>query len=230
MYGVSRMEFSGLNLYTEWAGTIEGNVRAVNETPGFAFLELQNADGTPVSAEIQHEVQTSNDGAFRFERLPTGGRYILRMNPYGPKEYSPYASLYYPSASRREEAAVLEINEKEQHLQNLNFKVKPLVERTLPIRVAWPKGGPIDDAFFCITYEQGGEWEREHALRQCGGTEANGMAELPVFGDGPVRVFAYAFVDKNKKIPPRYSRSVQLEPATLPQMLDLTITSSDPPY
>ena len=82
-------------------------------------------------------------GRFALGAYQWGGRYLLRMNSYGPQEYSPYAPLYYPSASRREEGEVLEISEKEQHIQNLNFKVKPLVERMLRIRVAWPNGGQM---------------------------------------------------------------------------------------
>jgi hypothetical protein len=91
--------------------------------------------------------------------------------------------------------------------------------------VAWPNGGQIGEEFFCIVYEEG----REYTHRQCGGIESDGTAELPVFGDGPVRVFAYAVVNRNEEL--HYSRAVELEPAKLPRMLDLTITSSDPqPY
>lgn len=224
-YGMSGKGFWTLNLSTQWAGTIEGNVRDVSGKPGFAFLELQNADGASVGSEMAYEAKTNDDGTFLFAGLPMGGRYLLRMNPYGPQEYSPYAPLYYPSAERREEGEVLEINEKERHVQNLNFKVTPLVERTLRIRVAWPNGGQIGEEFFCIVYEEG----REYTHRQCGGIESDGTAELPVFGDGPVRVFAYAVVNRNEEL--HYSRAVELEPAKLPRMLDLTITSSDPqPY
>ena len=228
-YGVSRTGFWGLNLSTEWAGTIEGNIGDTSGKPGFAYLELRNADESSLGSDMPQESQTYGDGVFRFERLPIGGRYILRMNPHGPRGDSPYAPLYYPSASHREEAQVLEINEKEPHIQNLHFVVKPLPERALPIRIAWPDGRSADDSFFCITYEYGGEWELLHALSQCGGDESNGMAEVPVFGDAPIRLYAYARPDKEKKLPHRYSKVVKLDPSALPQVLDLTLTSTDPP-
>jgi hypothetical protein len=124
---------------------------------------------------------------------------------------------------------VLEIKEKEPHIQNLHFVVNPLPERELPIRIAWPDGRPADGSFFCITYEYGGEWEHLHALSQCGGDESNGMAEVPVFGDAPIRLYAYAHPDKNEKLPHRYSKVVELDPSALPHSLDLPLISTDPP-
>jgi hypothetical protein len=225
-YGARRLGFWTQNLYTQWAGSIEGCVTDRSGKPGFAFLELQNADGTPISSEIMHEGQTSSDGTFRLSGLPMGGRYVLRLNPYGPQEAWPYASLYYPSGTLREQAKVLEIKENQHHVRDLNFRVKPLVERTLPIRVEWPNGRPINDGFFCIIYGQG----REETHPQCGGTESDGTAKLPLFGDGPIRVFAYGYVDKDQQLPARYSKAVELEGFSLPRNLKLVVTSADSPY
>jgi hypothetical protein len=227
-YGVSAKGFWTLNLITEWAGTISGNVRDVGGTNANAVMRLRNVDGTPISRDLQHSIQTNN-GAFQFGGLPTGGRYLLQLNPYGPSEYSPYPPVYYPAAARREEAKVLEITGTEQHLKNLNFTVKPLVKRTVRVRVIWPNGQPIDDAIFCKAYEVDGDWRYD--IYQCGEeTDTNGIGRINLFGEAPVRLYAYRFIDEHRTGAPRYTRAVQLEPAKLPQTLDLAVTTPDPPY
>lgn len=141
-YGRNSEGFWTQDLYTQWAGTMSGSVRDVGGANANAFVQLLNADGT---SAITTE---TTDGPFQLANLPIG-RYVLVLNPSGPSEYSPYPSVYYPAAPHLEQAKVLEITAKEQHLENLNFCVKPLVERTLQLRLLWPNGQPIDGASFC---------------------------------------------------------------------------------
>jgi hypothetical protein len=227
-YRVDQTGFARVDLYTYWAGTIEGRINDVTGTPEDAWLDLLCADNDPSRHRVQNEMQANPDGSFQFGGLPIG-RYILLLNPYGPKEKAPYPSLYFPSALEREHAEVLEITEKEQHLRDRNFVVKPLAHRTLDVRVTWPDGRASDDALLCVTYEQGGERERLHALSQYGWTDSRGVGIIDLFGEIPARVYAYTVADEKSAPRYRYSTAVELQPSALPHHLELVLRSSDPP-
>src|SRR5258708_27440402 len=98
---MNRAGLARVDLYTHWAGTVEGQVKDVAGPPADAFVFLQHADDA-TARELQ-ETRTNSDGFFHFRGLPIG-RYTLGLNPYGPYEGSPFPSLYYPSALEREHA------------------------------------------------------------------------------------------------------------------------------
>jgi hypothetical protein len=77
----------------------------------------------------------------------------------------------------------------------------------------------MEGAEIHIAYEHTGSWEELVTAPRYWNTDGNGAAEIQVFGDSRVRVFAEHF--------PRYSAAVEMETAKLPGGLDLVVSSSE---
>ena len=218
-----------LNFTLEWEGSIEGVVRDTSGNPAQVALELQNSDGTPVNDDFPRLITPSKNGLFRFKYLPPGTSYILMVNPWGPYKESPYAKVFYPSAAHPDAARVLKIEPQNQHLQNVDLAVRSLPERTLQVHASSPQGKPIEGASIKVAYENTKYWDDEALSSQVGETDRTGLAEVRLFGDFRVRVFADQSIE-DLKTPPwyshRYSKLVELETSKLPQRLDLIISSS----
>lgn len=211
----------------EWDGSIDGRVRDAAGRPAQAYLELRNLDEKNPVWAITDTLLTGKDGTFRAAKLPTGSRYVLLLNSFGPHQDSPYATVYYPSALRPEDARILEIKPEDPHIRNLQFVVTRLPERTLHVRTAWPNGQPVGGAWVHVAYEHTREWEDPTSSVQGGITDQKGVSELHLFGDLRVRVFAVEYVEDKMVSSPRYSALVELETGKLPPSLDLVVSSSD---
>jgi hypothetical protein len=217
-----QMRLFQLDLRTFWDGSIEGHVRDAAGGPAWVSMELRNPDGTEVGPEVPRVYRNSEGGSFLFTHLPIGGRYLLLLNTGGPSLSSPYPLLYYPSAVRSEDARVLEIKAGDAHIKNIDFMVRQLVERTLQVRARWADGRPLDRGEIHIAYEHTGSWKDLITAPRCCSTDGIGAAEIHVFGDSRVRIFAVGFV--GEELSPRYSAVVEMETAKLGSGLDLVVS------
>jgi hypothetical protein len=64
------------------------------------------------------------EGNYRFEHVPTG-RYLLVVNAEGPDAEFPFEPTYYPLASTRQDAKIVEIKGDHAELTGLNLIVGP---------------------------------------------------------------------------------------------------------
>lgn len=138
-----------------------------------ASMELRNPDGTEVGPEVS---------------------IFVTFGCSQPVSEFSISLLYYPSAVRGEAARVLEIKAGERHIKNIDFMVRELAERTLQVRARWADGRPVDRGEIHIAYEHTGSWENLVTAPLCCSTDGTGNAEIHVFGDSRVRVFAEGFV------------------------------------
>jgi hypothetical protein len=208
-----------------WDGAIQGTIRGLSGDPAEVWLQIENADGTQILGFSRSRMDPS--GAFRFPMLPPG-RYILRINPDGPREEAPYASHYYPESESPGGAHVLEVG-KGQHVRNVDFVLKRLYPRKARVRVRWPDGRPAEEASVHIAYAGAdqygnGGWYAESVPQ-------NGIAEIALFSNSRIRVWADRSVNEGLRYPvAHYSAGVELDTDKLPPLLELVITSSKPPY
>jgi hypothetical protein len=215
------------DVYVHWDGAIEGRVGGLSGGPAEVWLELGNADGA-LTGNFSRNQRTDKSGAFRFEMLPPG-RYTIRINSDGPREYSPYAPLYYPSSMRPEDARVFEVAEG-HHIQNVVFALKRLAGRILQVRVTWPNGQPADGAQIGIAYEHTEAYERP-TVAWGGTTDQGGVANVEVFGGSRIRAWAEERVDEGRRYPAvHYSVGAEIETDKLPRRLDLVVSSKKHPF
>jgi len=223
-----RLGLLQLDLYTIWDGSIEGNVKDTTGQPAVVDIELRTQDGLEISPDSGGVVQ--KDGSFWIANLPPEGRYSLVINPYGPNERTPYATMYYPSALRREDRTILEVTPEKRHLRDVNFTVHALVDRALPVRVRWPDGRTAEQASVRLAYEHSSEWDDVVRSAEVGFGDGKEPITIHVFGDSRVRVIAEAYVggelDQRRMPLPHRSSVVELDTTKLPRSLDLTITTS----
>jgi hypothetical protein len=214
------------DIYLLWDGGMEGRVTDVAGGPARVWMELQNPDGTGVSPDIARSYQNDKDGSFHIDNLPPGGRYLLLINPYGPTTDSPYPRLFYPSATRIEDARTLEIGAS-KHLRNVDFALRRLTKREMRVRVTWPNGQPADYASVHVAYEHTDEYEAPVTSSYSWVTDGAGVANLSVFGALRIRVQAQKRIpEEEMEAAPRYSAVVELETSKLPPSLDLVILPS----
>jgi hypothetical protein len=217
-----------LNIHTAWAGSIDGSIEDSGGGPADVSLELENADGM-APAYPNPAARSARDGSFRFPHLPTGGRYVLLINSFGPWEDSPYSRMYYPAAQRREDARVFEIGGSRQ-FRDLHVVVMRQARRALQVRVKWPNGKPADDTWIHFAYEHAEYYDRLEASPLSKTTDRAGVAELHLFGDARIRVQAEkAISSQTGPDSYRYSSVVELETNRLPPSLDLILSSSQRP-
>jgi len=224
-----RNSLSEQDFYVVWNGIVEGTVRDITGGPARAWVELQNPDGTGTALSINSLRRNDKSGSYRIDKIPPG-RYILAVNPYGPSEDSPYTRLYYPSATRAQDARLLDIAPG-HHVKNLDFIVSPLPERKLQVRVTWPDGRPVARAWVYIVYEHTNAYVFLNETGDFRVTDHDGLASVPVFGGSRIRVSAEKSIDNEKTgaISSRYSPPVQLEADKLPSNVDLVISLLKPP-
>lgn len=216
--GVYRMD-----LVANWIGSIEGSVTDTDGNPANAIVELRNPDGTDADRSIG-EYRIATNGAFRFEHLPAGGRYLVLMNRFGPSVASPYSSLYYPSARRPEGARLIEVRGGEA-IGHVDFHVVRRPERQLTVRAVWPDGRPVERGSVTVVNLQ-----PEAAYDHLGGladefpTDQNGAAAVRVLGDARVQLRAGTYNPEETEPPfSSDSRPVQLETWRLPASLNLVV-------
>jgi hypothetical protein len=220
-----RAKFSEQDFTVVWNGTIEGGVRASPGGPARVWVQLENSN--PGNARINPVFSRQNeaDGRFHIGGL-SPGRYKLTVNPYGPSEESPFATATYPAGTNPEGVHTFEIGEGE-HIKDVKLVLNPLRGRKLEVRVSGPDGKPAEGAWAYVAYQNTLAYESLQNAAYFRKTDHNGVAELHIFGDAHVRVFAEKIVDDSKTGAgsPRYSVPMELDPARLPERINLSVSS-----
>jgi hypothetical protein len=222
-----RNRFSEQDFTVVWNGIVEGDVRAITGGPARVWVQLENAD--PGHARINPVFSRQNEanGRFHISGLAPG-RYKLTINPYGPSDESPFATAYYPVGNHPEDARDLEIGEGE-HIKNVDLAVSPLQGRKLEVRVTWPDGRPAEGAWTYAAYQNTLAYESLRNTTYFAKTDHNGVVELHIFGDAHVRVFAEETVEDGKtgESSQRYSVPIELDPAHLPEKIEISVSSKE---
>jgi hypothetical protein len=212
-----------------WNGVVEGRAVDSKGNPAHVWALLLHSDGKDLGPHVRYFSDSDKNGIFRIERVPPG-TYKLTINPYGPSDDSPYAPIYYPSAARRDDAGTLQVVAG-QPIEHLDFVVNALPKRTLEVRATWPGGKPAEGAWVFIAYEDTLAYNSpldafDHRI-----ADRDGIADLHVFGDSRIRVFAEAIVDDNTvRGSARFSAPVELDAAKLPPRLKLVVSASNLPH
>jgi hypothetical protein len=186
------------------------------------LVELRNPDGTVADRSIG-DYRDAEDGRFRFENLPAGGRYLVLMNRLGPRTHSPYPSMYYPSARRPEDAQVFEIKGAEVN-RHVDFHVVRLQERKLSVRATWADGRPLVDGSITVVNVQPEAYDDLTWLTNEFPTNKDGVAEVSVFGDIRVRLQAVSYNPEETEPPSTsVSRPMLLETWRLPPGVNFVV-------
>lgn len=211
-----------------WNGRIGGRVQEDSGKPARVWIELNDADGKKLPANVRFFLKTSDDGSYHINKIPAG-RYTVMINPNGPDDQWPYDLQYYQAALHAHDAKVLPLAEG-QEIRGIDFTVHRLTERTVQVRVIWPNGSPVADAPVCVAYEHTQEFEPLKSSNCYRNTDQNGVGVIHLFGDSRVRVYAEQFVGNDKKQWPDtyYSHRVESEVAKMPDKMNLVLTSAKP--
>jgi hypothetical protein len=209
-----------------WNGRIEGRVKDDSGKPAHVWVMLMSADGTQLPGFVNFAQLTNEDGSYEIEKIPTG-RYIILLDPHGPRDEWPYDIQFYPSAGSAGDARVLDLSEG-QVISGIDFHVQRLTERTVQVRVTWPNGNAAAGAHVGVAYEHTKDYESLMGTDTIKDTDQNGVAVIHIYGSSRVRVFAEQFVDNPKKKwwDTRYSRPVESEIGKIPDKIDLVLTSA----
>ncbi|HEY6467453.1 MAG TPA: hypothetical protein VIY69_15745 [Candidatus Acidoferrales bacterium] len=108
-----------------WNGRIEGRVLDRAGKPARVWVQLKSADGSQLPGDIRDYLQTKDDGSYEIEKIPPG-RYFIAVDSPLP-DGSLHTVEYYPSASRPEDAQVIELSEG-QELKGVDLTVPWLSE------------------------------------------------------------------------------------------------------
>jgi hypothetical protein len=209
-----------------WNGRIEGRVEDDSGKPAHAWVVLMSADGVQLPGSVNFAQMTNKDGSYEVEKIPAG-RYMVLLNPSGPRDEWPYDVQFYPSATSAGDARVLALSEG-QEISGIDFHVQRLTERTVQVRVTWPNGNVAAGAHVGVAYEHTKDYESLMGTDTIKDTDQNGVAVIHIYGSSRVRVFAEQFVDNPKKKwwDTRYSRPVESEIGKIPDKIDLVLTSA----
>jgi len=211
------------SFHLSWDGRIEVHVEDESGKPAGVWVILMNAEGTGVPIGVQEPWEINRDGSYQIRKIPPG-RYIVVVNPYGPRKASPYDIQFFPTASSAERA--LELAQGQQ-VKEIDFRVRRLTERTVRVRVLWPNGNVVAGARVCVAYEHTKDYEPLKATNCIGDTDEKGTAVVSVYGSTRVRLFAEQFVDNDKKKwwDTFYSPRVEAEADKMPDTVDLVLAS-----
>jgi hypothetical protein len=211
-----------------WNGRIEGKARDDSGKPARAWVELVEADGKQLPGNVDFFQETKDDGSYQIRKIPAG-RYRVMVNPYGPDDKHPYEMRYYPEVWRAQDAKVLQLAEG-QEIEGIDFTVRRLPERTVQVRVTWPNGSPVPGATVYFAYEYTAEFDSLTGTARYATANQSGEADVRLFGNSRVRLFAEQDVDNpGKHWPDRsYSHRVEAEVTKLPDKINLMLTSGRP--
>ncbi|MFQ5723636.1 MAG: hypothetical protein ACE5G6_04020 [Terriglobia bacterium] len=134
--------------------------------------------------------KTSEDGRFRFEKVPAGS-YVLGVNlRWGPRPETPYWPTYYPGVGELEQAQVIEVGAGEKNPPYRLRLPEALPGRMIELRVVWPGGEGVPEAsvqVILLDFSDSNGWPRIFAT---GRTDRDGR--LRVEGLVGVRYVAWA--------------------------------------
>jgi hypothetical protein len=170
--------------------TIQGVLLKADGKPSpYTEIELVPANFNKITGDPRLVSTSSTSGKFTFFDVPLG-RYTLSIN-FGdiPTELSPYDTFFYPSAFKRFDAEVIEI-EALTKIRNMIFRLPPaLVKKTIFGRVIWEDGTPVKDAYVCYADMNA------NRFKTCGPplTDGNGRFKLTGFEHRKYRLGAIVF-------------------------------------
>jgi hypothetical protein len=211
-----------------WDGRIEGKVYDASGAPARAWVELFRADGRQLPGFVEHFEQTTDDGSYRFRKIPRG-RYLVVVNPGGPGDGWPHDIQYYPGTDRKEQAHVFDLADGER-VGGVDFRAPLLSQRVLRARVIRADGTPVSGASVCVAYEKTDDYEAlagHHCSRD---TDQNGDAVIRTYGESQVRLFAQQFVfgGEQGREDGRYrSQPIQYAADQIPNAATFVLNSAD---
>jgi hypothetical protein len=204
-----------------WNGSIEGHVKDDAGNPAYAELILVNTDDRfPVRGRYSFQM-SAKDGSYRFREVPPG-RYIVKLNPEGPHDRSPYDLQYYPEGVSRQSAKVFDLAAG-QKAEGADFQVSRLKKRRIQVRVIFADGTPGAGAHVSVAYENTNQNESWTGTNWVAGTDQNGLAVIHTYGRSKVRLFA-----EKAGYPESFSsQSIQLAADQTPDRIDLVLVPTN---
>jgi hypothetical protein len=118
-----------------------------------SLVDVENRSGKPLA-----HAWVVGEGNYRFEHVPPG-RYILAINPEGPEPDVPLETTYYPLASKRTSAKVVEIKGYQSDLTGLNLVIgNKVMFRQVTVKVTFTDGTPMKSvAIRCTAHLDGNQ-------------------------------------------------------------------------
>jgi len=175
-----------------WDGRIEGKVYDASGAPARAWVQLFRADGRQLPGFVHHFEKTTDDGSYRFHKIPRG-RYLVVLNPGGPGDEWPHDIQYYPGTDRKEQAHVFDLADGER-VSGVDFRAPLLSKRVLRARVIWADGTPVPGASVCVAYDKTDDYEALTGRNCTPDADQNGSVVIRTYGESQVRIFAQQFV------------------------------------
>ncbi len=129
-------------------GTVRDHKGRVVIDASVALIDLDSPQPDPREAFWFRKFVRKKTARFEFTDMAIG-RYLLISNPDGPNGVlnAPYEATYYPLASSRSNAQVIEINHAGTHLTGMDLVLGESVRlREVVVSVHFPDGAPMDTA------------------------------------------------------------------------------------
>jgi hypothetical protein len=208
-----------------WNGRIEGHIKDESGKPAQVWVSLEDAEKTGIGNNVNGTLRIDPDGKYRMQRIPPG-RYILLVNPYGPSEQSPYDIQYYRSASRSQDAQILELGEG-QAIQQINLTLPRLSKKDVQVQVTLPDGRVVPGADIFVAYENTPGYEFPQSVASVKKTDQTGLALVSLYGNSRVRILAELSVANTGKNGDTvyYSYVVESEASKMQNKIDLVLNS-----
>jgi len=137
------------------SGTVRDRKGRILKDAPVGLIELDHQPTSPREHAYFYLEYVGRNGLFKFDRVPIG-RYLLGSNPDGPNSGAfidgSYERTYYPLASSRANAQVIEIKHAGTHLTGMDLVTGETVPlRQVTVRVHFPDGAPMDTAMVYCT-------------------------------------------------------------------------------
>ena len=128
---------------------LSGEVFGTNGQP-VADAEI-NIHSTEDVAPYMHGLTEWTDEKGRFKAEVPPGTYIIGINLESPPSPTiPFPPTYLPDTEDSHSARIVRVSDKD-HVDNLKMELKrTLASKTIPVKVVWPDGKPVEDANVCL--------------------------------------------------------------------------------
>ncbi len=148
-----------------------------------SLIDVERRNGKPLA-----HAWVVGEGNYRFEHVPPG-RYLLAINGDGPDSDLPFETTYYPLASKRESAKIIEVNGNRAEITGLNLIVGPKVTfRQVSIKVAFVDGTPMKTAAIRCTLRPAGPGVASASRRHSGVGFRTGVFKFETPANWPLRI------------------------------------------
>jgi len=137
------------------SGTVRDRRGRVLKDAPVGLIEFDHPPTSPREHAYFYREYVERNGLFKFDNVPLG-RYLLVSNPDGPNSGAfidgSYERTYYPLASFRANAQMIEIKHAGAHLTGMDLVTGETVPlRQVTVRVRFPDGAPMDTAMVYCT-------------------------------------------------------------------------------